>query len=216
MHHRTFRSVPLRARPRRAIGLLFACAALIAGPAAAYSPDDPGPVIGGAVAVGEAHTQDGPRLHTRLQGWLPAPLLGLGPLRLGLEGSFGIEGAEDGGPCHFGDAAGADATPSIHRSCIEMGLGARALLGAEWGADYVLRLEGGVGGVWRQARTLDTNTRQDSRWSSTLVGRAVALISTGGALGGSWRFGLSAEASSVDVAAPALAGGLVFEAVIID
>lgn len=202
----------------RSLALLcLAALAADGGPAHAARPDDPGPTLGGAVAVGQAHGKAGPRLDVRLQGWLPPSLLALGPLRIGLEGAFALEGEESGGACSFGasDTASADA-PAIGRACIESGVGARLAVGAEVGTRWIGRLEGGVGPIWRRALDLDDGAGADSRWSLSLVGRALGLVQIGDMLGGRWRVGLSAEASSFDAEAPAYAAGLVFEAAVID
>ncbi len=196
--------------PRRTLALI--CFGLLACSLPALA-DPPGPTIGGAVAVGQAHQQDGPRLDVRLQGWLPAAL---GPLRLGLEGAFVLEGEESGGSCHFGEPQTGDDRPSIGQACIESGLGARMLLGVEAGQRWIGRLEGGVGPVWRRAFDLRDGEGLDSRWSLSLVGRASGLLAVGDMLGGRWRVGVSLEAGSLDGEAPAYAGGLVFEAVVID
>ena len=187
------------------------CAALV--PAAAAETG--GPTIGGAVAVGQSHVPEGPRLDARIQGWLPASWIP-SPLRVGVESALSLEGPEDGGPCAFDadDASGDEI--SIGRACIEFGVGARLLVGAEWGQRLVGRIEGGVGPLWRHALELSDGDARDDAISLSLVGRMVGLINAGRLFGGHWRLGISAEISSLDARAPAYAGGFVFEAVVFD
>ena len=200
---------------------LFALGASIlmcAVPTRAASPEDPGVTIGGAVVVGMAHHDDGPRLDARMQVWLPPSLVPDTALRLGLEGAFLLVGAEELEGCDFVDrdvVLGPDAGAAVAAPCIEIAASGRFLVGGEWGDGPIARLELAAGLAWRQSIDPDLNDSAD-RWSSTVVGRAVGLVPVLRALGGDWRVGLSLEGSSFDAGMPVLGGGLVFEAVVID
>lgn len=205
-------------RPAQFTALLSA--SLLAGPSLASDAvglDDPGPLIGGAVAVGQSHVHDGPRLDTRLQVWLPgAPL---GPVELGFEGGFLIEGDEETSECDFTHSRPAlrpDQGAAVYQQCVETAVTGRMLLGLTTGTELVGRLEGGLGVAWRRSVSLDDAEAGSSRWSLSLVGRAVGLMQVGRMMGGLWRVGLSLEGSVFDGREPALGAGLVFEAVVYD